>query len=515
MTLNPAALQTATDHVVFSTFASLRAPRKWEENGAEGVPFYDGLATEPVVLSDGMICDAFALPVVATADFYPTTMSPGFNANSVAPLVHEGRIYTDAVKVEYPVFIDTEITNYVLSIVPLVYVQIPVLAAQLTSRGFGFRKFYPTRLVDADTDGPFGLDLNGVAEGSYVEMNLGSEVCLTRMSLWMSGAGSAAKFEIQGSNGGGTWTDLLGSLNYFEPTLAGVNTKTFTNETSYSRYRLVLADGGGVHTVKVYEMALYSIPQEVVASSDVPPVSAEATSLKFRNNQYVDWTVDDYLEATYTFVAPLTLAAYNMMYVWVKVNKIVPDMAGLLTITSTDLSEVAVQVAPTAADTWTRIPINLNTLVLADGVNDVVSFKFTPSTVQGLEVIFGAMTVGETLVLGTRGFDADQYITIHSDVSSAYLFFTTSVMDPESVTDFGVTATPQPAGPLTPPEFSGSFDKVLAVGTLYDTVGAAHVRVYAAKFDLAQELNGPYYFTFFAPTIADLNIVGWAVAREA
>lgn len=335
------------------------------------------------------------------------------------------------------------------------------------------------------------------------------------MSLWMSGADSAAKFEIQGSIDGGTWTDLLGVGNLFAPTLAGVNTKTFVNTTSYNRYRLVLADGGGVHTVKVYEMALYSIPQVVEASSDVPPVSAEATSMLFRNNQYVDWSVDDYLEATYTFAVPLALEAYSMMYVWVKTNRVVSPFAGVLTLVSTDLSELEVQIVTTEADTWTRIPINLNPLVLVDGVNDLVSFSFLPTTEQGVEITFGAMTIGETLVCTTRGFGAEQYIPFYSDSSKAYLFFTSTALVPTLETDFGAKATPKLAGPSTPLEFDGTLNKVFKVGMLYDVTGAAHVPVYAAKFDMDQEMNGEYYFTFYAPTsLTDLNIVGWAMARE-
>jgi hypothetical protein len=383
----------------------------------------------------------------------------------------------------------------------------------LSSRGFGFRKFYPNRLVDASTSAPFGLDVSGAALGAYVQINLDAPVCVTRMKLWTSGINLSAKFQIQGSNDG-SWTNLLASDNLFAPTLSGENTKTFTNATSYQRYRLVLAYGAGTHTVTLYEMAMYSIPQVVVASDDVPAVTSEITSLLFRNNQFVDIGVDPYLEATYTFAAPLELAKYNLAYLWVKSN-VAGSMVGNFTCTSTDLTAVDTSIEVPVADTWTRIPIDLSSLVLVDGVIDLVSFKFTPSIIQGVEVGFGALTIGETLVLKTRNLDGTDYIPIHSDTSAAYLFFTSTALAPALESDFGVTCTPQSMGPLTPPTFSGSFHSVIQAGTVYDVSAAANTTLYAAKFDLASELNGNYCFTFFAPiSLTGLNILGWAVSRK-
>ena len=517
MTLNPEFLQTATDSVVFSSYLNLRSQNLWKIGLDTADPDYAGLTAEPVVLSDAFALDAFRIPTTEPIDHYPGLMVPTFNPKSTGVIAFEGKINTDAVKAEYAVFTEAAQADYVLSIVPLVYKQIPILSTQLLSRGYGFRKFYPSRLVDADTDGPFGLDVNGAALGAYVQVILGDPIVVTRVNLWMSGAGSAAEFQIQGSNEGGTWVNLLASEDLFAPTLSGLNTKTFVNSLSFKRYRLVLAGGAGVHTVKVYEMAFYSIPQVVVVSTDVPIASSEVTSMMFLNNQSVDWGVEDYLQATYTFAVPLDLGAtgLNLMYIWVKSNT-AGSMVGALTFTSTDASTVDAIVQVDEVDTWTRIWVNLNPLVLTAGVNKLVSFNFNVSTEQGLEVTLGAMTTGETLVCATRNFGNEEYIPFHADSASAYLFFTSTALFPTLETDFKVTATPEPAGPLTPPEFDGTLVRIATVGVVADADDAlARSTLYAAKFSLAAELNGNYYFMFGAPTsLTGLNILGWAVCRE-
>lgn len=507
MTINPAILQTSADATVFSAYHSLRTHHGWEAAGPLAVtPDYAGLEIEPCIISEALIVDAFMEPRTTTTDHYPATMTVAFNPNSTPPGSFEKMINTDAVLAETAAFNAAAQALYVFNHAPTTYVEVPITGSQVFAKGFGFRKFYADRLVDGDTDGPYALDLNGVAEGSYVTFKFSEDTYVTKITMWMSGAGSTAEFQLQGSADNGTYTDLLDPSDLFAPTLAGANSKTFENTTGYKYYRLVLADGAGTHTVTVYEVSLYSIPQVLIESDEVPPASSEVVSARFVNLQEVATP----LTATYTFPVAQDWAVYNMAYVWIK-SSLVNTPLGTITFQSTDMSTVDCQLLVTEADTWTRIKCNLNTLVLSSGVNDVTDIVVTTVETKGVDFTLGALTVGETLELVTRKFEASEWNTFRSDSASLYLFFTTTDVAAVAESDLGVRATPQVGM-----EVEGTWVHTFQAGLLADADDAlANKQLYAAKFSIDSEMNGNYYVSFFITTaLADLKVVGWAYCRE-
>lgn len=512
---------TKTDMAVFMNYMNMRTARIFKVNiGDEITPDWktvvadDSYRTAESFLKEGgLIIDSFAPPRVSGAgQVYPTLISSVLNPGTETPIVYEDYVTTDLTVTDFSDINTFE--NWATDPVSPEDEKLTVTSNMLRQQGFGFRKYYPSRLVDADLDGPFGLDTEGVSINSYVQTAFSSTQYVTTVSVWMSAANYDGEFQIKGSNNGADWTNL-GTV--FKPTLSGVNSKTFTNLVGYRYYRLVLTKAPVLHPeVKVYEMAFYAKAQFMYEVTDDNIGEKEGdSSIAFFTSRAVSEGSE--VVATYTPTAPLDISGNDLLYLWVKANTM--STVAFISIVGTDgVNPVTVEgvITPSVENEWCRVWFNVGAF-LNTGL--IESIEITPRGVKGNKFYIGALRIGESYVVSTGGYPhGESYLPFESDNTYAYLFITSSGAEADVLASTRFTTMASGDGV---PNVIGLFSGMERVGILTDADEPLSVtNLYMIKFLYQDSFDGDYYWWFEVPTANDdgvafeSKVVGFAVANS-
>lgn len=519
---------TSMDAKIFWNYMNMKTARSFKVNvGDEGTPDWktvvvdDTYMTAESFLKDyGFILDSFSPPVVpSVGQIYPTLVSGMLNPGTFNPVEYTDYLTSDLTWSDCASLNDFE--NWATVPETIEDEKLVVASNMLSQRGYGFRKYYPSRLVDADLDEPFGLDTDGVAVNSYLQTMFSSSQYVTTVSVWMSAEGYDGEFQIKGSNNGADWTDL-GTV--FAPTLSGLNSKTFTNFVGYSRYRLVLTKAPILHPeVKVCEIAFYAKPQFMFEDEDDCIPYKEASSIAFFSSR--DASEEEVpITATATLPVAFTAVGHDLLYFWVKGNR--GGYACDIEVTFNNGGEpisVSSSVYLPEADTWCRVWMNIGAFL---GAGEVDSVTVTPHFSKGLLVKVGAMRTGETYMVATGGYPhGEGYLPFSSSNAKAYLFFTSSE---SAASILGMTRFEVKAISTVEVDKTGYFDELIPLGVLVDSSEPTGItNLYCVKFSFDGSTFGPvvgeigsgqYYWNFEIPLADALEVpvvtkvVGFAIA---
>ncbi len=509
------ATSAALDAGIFdeSVFTLNTATGEHSASGQTSGPYY---SAESFIARDGYILDSFTPPVIpAGLQVLPEFVAADVNADfgTTYSTIVDRFDSTDPIN-EVAIFCTgPTITNPIDAIA---YESIAVNTGLVTQHGFGFRKFYASKLFDGSTLTGFGADLAGVAAGSYINIMFDEPEMVQKIDISMLAADCTATFDLLGSNDGGTWTYISTEGAPMAVTSLGSNVHEFANYASYYRYRLVVHTAASAAGGKILELDFFNKPMSTHTTTDLPSLgyvlSADGSIVVVNAVDMVEWAAEN--PAQDIFILSEPAAAWNWQEMdqvsfYVKSNRI--GTVGEIVCEVSPATTATYSIVCSSVGSWERHRVPLT----VPGGESVTAIYFIPGGTKGQVVTIGGPAILNEVFGVTTGSipQGSSVQPINMMSPRAFMFYVPDAGD-LSFQEFTCEAN----------YFDGSdFVEskrqvgVYAGSTLVGYLGASGARkqVYAAAFDFAnwfttEDLHGGYSFDFLVDRYI-YGVVGNAV----